>query len=199
MDEGRRNQNQVESRVIITHHLTNIYQCFVSRFPLRNVYKITRFLNRETTTLTSRCREDWLERLGMFQFVVWKQRTASFPSGILPQITVHINEPPTQIKYFWMNYLLTVWMKGFNLFASILLPASLHHACFLLPSFLSLPPLFHISPLPAPLQPSVSLRKSSFFFPRYEARGPRRRSASTGGHPGLPAPLALSSTAVSGA
>lgn len=146
----------------------------------------------------SRSTSSWLEWLGMFQFVVRKQRTASFPSGILPQIAVHINEPPTQIKYFWMNYLLTVWMKGFNLFASILLPASLHHACFLLPSFLSLPPLFHISPLPAPLQPSVSLRKSSF-FPWYGARGPRRRNASTGGHPGLPAPLALSSTAVSGA
>lgn len=104
--------------------------------------------------------------------VEWTQQTASFPSGILPQIAVHINEPPTQIKYFWINYLLTVWMEGFNLFASILLPASLHHACFLLPSFLSLPPLFHISPLPAPLQPSVSLRKRLFFSPpRTEREG----------------------------
>ncbi len=47
-------------------------------------------------------------------------------------------------------------MEGFNLFAWILLPASLHHACFLLTSFLSIPPLFHVSPLPAPLQPSLS-------------------------------------------
>lgn len=59
-------------------------------------------------------------------------------------------------------------MEGFNLFAWILLPASLHHACFLLPSSLSLPPLFHVSPLPAHLQPSLSLRKSSFFLIRSE-------------------------------
>ncbi len=66
-------------------------------------------------------------------------------------------------------------MEGFNLFAWILLPASLHNACFLLPSFLSLPPFFHVSPLPAPLQPSLSLRKSSFFLIRSERAVPEKR------------------------
>lgn len=127
----------------------------------------------------------------MLHFVVWcsfqrKQWTASFPSEILPQITVHINEPPTQIKYFWINYRLPAWIIGFNLFASPCISSS----CLLSSPLISVPTssLSHF-PSPRAFATVTLIEKKLFFVIRSERAVSEKRV-----HRQPPRPLGSSHT-----